>query len=307
MRRLFFWALLACYCCGQDNDKVQQLFQRALELQRGGNLEGAVATYKELLQIRSDVPPAHANLGVALVGLGRYAEAIDNYRQALRGGENPATRLNLALAFYKISDFEHAAEEFERVRTQQPGNRRATDLAADCYLHLGQLAVKAEDFKRAKAQAAKAISADATLPEASALSGIADEGLGDYEEAKRAFERAIELDANNFDANLHLGAIMLRDRNVELALRFTGQALRLRPAAPSVLFQMGMAEKLADNLTDAQRYFEAAEKLSPDWLEPHQQLAALYYRLRRPADAQRERDAMDRIGSRNDPLKAAPP
>ena len=48
---------------------------------------------------------ARANLGLALLSLGRIDEAIAQYRAALaQAPGNPGLRLNLAMAYYKKGD-----------------------------------------------------------------------------------------------------------------------------------------------------------------------------------------------------------
>jgi tetratricopeptide (TPR) repeat protein len=359
MWRQVLFVIIALPCLAQtEAADIQRIFRKGLELQQKGDLEGAIDAYRQLLQIRPDVPPAHANLGVVLARLGRYQEAISHYRDALKGGENPATRLNLALAYYKLGELSRAAQEFEKVQAEQQGNVQANDLAADCYLRLGenkrvialleplaahqpndltleyllgtalirdhqvvkgrqvidrilqhgenaganllfaQLALADENYSEADARAEKAITLDPKLPDAYMLSGVAKEGLGDYKGARSAFERCLQLDPNGFDSNLHLGALMLRDSDLESAQRFTATALRLRPSSPAALYQMGLIDKATGNLEEAVNAFEAAEKDSPDWLEPHVQLASLYYRLKRPEDGLRERQLVSRLSER---------
>jgi hypothetical protein len=41
--------------------------------------------------------------------------------------------------------------------------------------------------------------------------------------------------------------------------------------------------------------FERIAKAAPDWIEPHVQLAVLYYRLNRPAYRVRHRQIVDRL------------
>jgi hypothetical protein len=36
-------------------------------------------------------------------------------------------------------------------------------------------------------------------------------------------------------------------------------------------------------------------KDDPTWLEPHEELASLYYRLHRPADGAKEREIVDKL------------
>lgn len=359
-RAMLLGAMVWCGAA-QNADDVPQLFRHALALQQKGDLAGAVRIYRQILAIRPDVPPAHANLGAALAAQGRYQEAIGHYQAALRGAEDPGTRFDLALAYYKTADFRAAAAQFERVIEAQPRNESAADLAADCYLRLGQnqkviallepleprhgddltlqyllgtalirdhradqgqrviarilrrgdsagadlllgqAALEAGRYADASAAISKAIAKDATLADGWALSGIAKAGLGDFAAARQAFERALQLDPNHFDANLQLGALMLKDRIMEPAERLTASALRQRPDSPAALYQMGLVDRALGRPADAVKAFEAAEKSSPAWPEPHIQLASLYYRVNRPRDGLRERQTVARLETAQPP------
>jgi len=46
---------------------------------------------------------------------------------------------------------------------------------------------------------------------------------------------------------------------------------------------------------EAATTLEELEKGDPKWLDPHVELAALYYKLHRPDDGQRERDIVNRL------------
>jgi tetratricopeptide (TPR) repeat protein len=111
---------------------------RAIERHQAGDLQGAVDLYVQVLRA---VPGAHrvrSNLGAAWAALGRYEEAIDQYRQALAAEDDPSIRRNLALALLKAGETREAAAEAERALLVQPGDRDARLLLADCRLRLGE-------------------------------------------------------------------------------------------------------------------------------------------------------------------------
>ncbi len=62
---------------------------------------GAIQGYQIALEIAPDRADIRSNLGAAFVGLGRFAEGIDQYRKALTSRDDLSIRLNLALALYK--------------------------------------------------------------------------------------------------------------------------------------------------------------------------------------------------------------
>src|SRR5437762_13508454 len=94
----------------------QELVQDAIQKQQAGDLEGAIAEYKQFLKLHPEATAIHSNLGAALAGLGRFEEAVPEYKTALR--ESPAltaARLNLALVYYKMGRIADAARELARV------------------------------------------------------------------------------------------------------------------------------------------------------------------------------------------------
>jgi tetratricopeptide (TPR) repeat protein len=80
----------------------QQLFREAFEAQQRGDRALAVRKYGEPLQLRPDMFEARANLASALVALGRFDEAIVQYRAALAyAPDNHALHVGLAFAYYR--------------------------------------------------------------------------------------------------------------------------------------------------------------------------------------------------------------
>lgn len=49
--------------------------------------------------------------------------------------------------------------------------------------------------------------------------------------------------------------------------------------------------------TSAAQDFEKLTKDDPEWLEPHVELATLYYKLHRPVDGARERQIVDKLNA----------
>ena len=119
-------------------DDARAALARAVALHQAGNLEAAVAAYRESLALAPSVE-GRSNLGAVLAALGRYGEAIEAYRGALALAPGDGRiRYNLALAYYKSADLSRAAEELAAVHAAQPGDLRATLLLADCRLQLGE-------------------------------------------------------------------------------------------------------------------------------------------------------------------------
>jgi hypothetical protein len=60
-------------------------------------------------------------------------------------------------------------------------------------------------------------------------------------------------------------------------------------------YEDAMLKSTSGDTAGAAEQLEAVEKADPNWLEPHVELATLYYKLHRPKDGAKEREVVDRI------------
>src|SRR6202023_680514 len=80
--------------------------------------------------------------------------------------------------------------------------------SAEANLLMGEAQFAAGDSKTAADSLHKSIDLDPNLPESWSLYGRALLQSNDNAGAKAAFQRALQLDPNDFAANLHLGAML---------------------------------------------------------------------------------------------------
>jgi len=114
-------------------------------LHQTGDLEAAAAAYELFLRAVPQASRVRSNLGAVYAGLGRYDQAIDQYRRALAGEEGGEAELpirqNLTLALYKAARYEEAATEAEILlagSTAARSNRDMVLLLSDIYLRRGE-------------------------------------------------------------------------------------------------------------------------------------------------------------------------
>ncbi len=96
-------------------------------------------------------------------------------------------------------------------------------------------------------------------------------------------------------ANLYLGTVRLQRRDLANARPLLELALQLRPNWPFARLQMAKLENIDGHPDRAAGILEDLEKSEPKWLEPHVELASVYYKLKRPGDGDREREIVRRI------------
>jgi tetratricopeptide (TPR) repeat protein len=161
--------------------------------------------------------------------------------------------------------------------------------AADTYLLAGSTLLDLHDFAHAKTDLEEALRLNSKLPRVYALTGIALDMTGHAADAELDFREELKRNSDDFDSNLYLGAILYKQRHMDEAKPFLDKALQLKPTSEMALYESAMWESTSGQYQEAARNLELVVKSNPNWLEPHIELANVYYRLHRPADGAKER------------------
>ena len=119
---------------------AEEFFAKGIQLHHAGDIVGAIEAYLDTLAQEPDRVDARSNLGAAYARLGRYEDAVREYRRALQAQAHPGVRFNLALALHKSAQVAEAAAELQRVLELDPAHKGAILLLADCRLQQGDAA-----------------------------------------------------------------------------------------------------------------------------------------------------------------------
>jgi Flp pilus assembly protein TadD len=353
---ILFLALLPAVVAAQEANS-DELLRHAIEEQQHGDFPLAIRDYRKVLELRPNEVQAKVNLGAALAHVGQFDEAIAIYRSALPSlkDKNPIL-LNLALAYYKKGDFEHAREQLEILHDAQPnslqvvillgdsdvrtgksdaalsllepleskyaqnmdfeyvlgsaliatkGRRREgvdrvekvakVGLDAAAYVLAGATLLDLNEYEPARQDLEEALRLNPRLPKLYTLVGTARDKTGDVKDAEAAFREALKTNPEDFEANLYLGAILYKRRDVDEAKGYLDRALRLKPSDSMARYESAMLKSTSGDYATAALELESLVKDDPDWLEPHVELATLYYRLHRPEDGAKERQIVDSL------------
>ena len=116
--------------------------------------------------------------------------------------------------------------------------------------------------------------------------GIESLNLGDLEDARSIFEKALRIDPQHADAN-HLIAIVLIRSNSDLdqAIQYINKALEASPGQIIFLNSLGTALWLQKEFLEASQIFERIVEQKPDYYEAQFNLANCYKSLERLDDA----------------------
>jgi Flp pilus assembly protein TadD len=300
-------------------------------LARLGRYEQAISEYKIALRTAPKNPGVRSNLGLALYKADRFVEATQEFAAAhalapsnkqimlllgdcyLRQGENRRV-IDLLSAEYKSDPGDMAVAyllgtALIRDNQVEPGQQivdRILSLgdSAEARLLIGTTKMMAHDFAGALVDVTKAVELNPKLPSVHSYHGRALLQTGDSAGALAAFRRELEINSNDFDSNLNIGALLRQEQSYEEAKPYLVKALTLRPGDPAVRYQLAALDLAMGQVEDARKGLEELTRQEPRFLEAHVTLATVYYRLKRKSDADRERAIVQKL---NEEIQAQQP
>ena len=300
---------------GTQDAAVEREFERATQLHQSGDLQGAVRAYLAILGPHPARADVRSNLGAAYSALGRYEDAIEQYKRALLiDNSNHAIRFNLALAYYKAAWFTEAAAELERFIAAVPNSPQTANarlVLADCRVRLGE-------YKKVIQSLSPLAEADPTNRTLAYLLGSALIGDGQLSKGQEIIDRLFRHE-DSAEAHILMGSILLLADKAQAALKEAQRAIELNPKLPGVqawygrvLMRLGDTEtakaafktELASNANDfdanlylgillrqdklleeARVFLQRAIQLRPREQYARYHLAAVYAAAGKPADA----------------------
>jgi tetratricopeptide (TPR) repeat protein len=287
--------LLAFLSAAASQDDARASLARAVALHQQGDLEGAVAAYRESLALAPSVE-ARSNLGAALSALGRYDEAIESYRGALAMAPADARiRYNLALAYYKSADLARAVEELETLHAAQPDDLRATLLLADCRLQTGEPAAVEALLRPLAAARPDDRAVTYLLGMALVRGGKADEG-------QRLVETLMR-DGDSAEAQYLVGSAAFMAGDYPQAVERFARALEKNPGLPSLRSYHGRALLFTGDAEGAERAFREALAASPNDYEASYYLGSVLAARGKPVEARPFAERAVRLRPRSEQAK----
>jgi tetratricopeptide (TPR) repeat protein len=291
-------------------------------LAQSGDVDAAIEQYQAALKLAPRLDSIHLNLGLAYARKGDLRSALAQYEIAHRADPRdvrvaillgdaearsgraadavtmlaPMKSANSENADFNYSLGEslmgagHAREGAELVEQSASHNNDA-----DAWMLAGSTWLNLNEFEKARRDLDTAASLNPSLPRVLTLDGIARDKSGDPKAAETVFREALKRNPKDFDANLYLGAILYQDRRMEESRTYLDKALELNPQSSMARYESAMWKSTSGQMEAAAAELEKLEAADPQWMEPHVELAALYYRLHRRADGARERQIVEEL------------
>jgi len=176
--------------------------KKALEKQAYEEAYGHYLQVRDLAQGNYNVD---YNLAVLAGETGKYEESVRYYGRLLNRGDSPSSHyLELAEIHRKKGDRTAVLKTLQEARRKFPEDRAVL-------MNLLQEYAQTDDHRAIAAIVDQAIKFEPENAELGYLAGYAKENTGNIAAAKKHYRRVLQLDGNNYEANLALGLIYLND------------------------------------------------------------------------------------------------
>jgi tetratricopeptide (TPR) repeat protein len=233
-----------------------------ISLYRRGDIDGAVAQFRQALGINPGDEASHVNLGNALARMGNPRDAEAEFTEAIRlrpDDTDARTDLgNLALAAGRYDD---AVGQYESVLSLRPGDPQALRSCAEAHYRRASGLGNAGRVAEAAADYSEAIRLWPAFVEARANLGLALSTLGRSAEAVEELEEAVRARPDYAEAQAYLGLALVRAGRPAEAVPHYEAALRRYPDSADIHYNLAVALQAAGRPAEAKDHFEAAARL----------------------------------------------
>jgi tetratricopeptide (TPR) repeat protein len=269
-------------------------YDGALRHHQAGDLAEAAAGYRACLVSEPGRIDARSNLGAVLVRMGRFEEAIEQYKEALRVAPPevaPNLKLNLALAYYKSFQVPAAVDQLETLHAAQPANLNVALLLADCRLRMGE-------FDKAVKVALPLEAAHPDEPALNYVLGMALLRSGKVAEGQVRVDRILRR-GESAEGHFLLGSARFGSGDYPGAVKELRRATELNPDVPSLQSYLGQALLFTGDAAGAVAAFRKELAANPNDFDANFYLAQILARRGEAAESKGllERAAQVRPGS----------
>jgi tetratricopeptide (TPR) repeat protein len=218
---------------------------------------------QEQIRLKPDAPWLRNNLGLALQAKGQVEEAIAAFRQALALEPKDArVHYNLGNALAAKGQVDQAIAAFRQAITLDPKDAKA-------HTNLGSALHTKGLWDEALAACQKAIVLDPKLAMAYNNLGLALKEKGQVERAIAAYHQAIAVDPKLGLAYYNLGIALEVRRQLDQAIAAYRQAVTLDPKLAGAHYNLGNALRDKGHLDEAIGHYRQAITLDPKDAEAH--------------------------------------
>ena len=243
--------------------RADAAFHEGYAAREAGNLELARTKFAEVVRLQPRIAEGHEALGAVLTELGRPLDGAREFEAAAKlKPSDQALETNLALAYAQAAEPAKALPHFQSAESlsHQAGHAPLDASFFDAYAR-----ALAASGKPADAQLQFVAEESLTGPRADLEDAIGtlNAQQSKWDEARRRFERALELDPSYVKARIHLAVVQRSQKDLQGALNTLAPAAESNPPNAEVLLELGRTLAAGGKDEEALQQFDAAAKANP--------------------------------------------
>ncbi|HWA44898.1 MAG TPA: tetratricopeptide repeat protein [Hypericibacter adhaerens] len=225
---------------------------------QAGRLEAALAPLERAVAKAPQDAQLRINLGAVFASLQRHEEAIASFRQGLTNDPRHADGWrNLAKALLARRRLEEAGEALDRLEALAPQDRELQRLRANLLLYREQPGAAADQLRRLLKETPDDVRAWVGL-------GRALFREGDYQGSAEAYREALRLDPKEPTALLNFGVDLKILGHTERAIAVLRQSIELAPDNAFAWRYLGAAQEALKRTDEALAAYRRAVAIDPD-------------------------------------------
>ena len=232
-------------------------------------------------------------LGEAALQLENYEEAIQHFTSAEKNGK---TLARLGYAYSQLGRYAEAIRTYQEALHSDIGERDSVETqtaTAQALLGLGYIAYQQGKFDDAIRRYTEVVRQNtAGVAEAHHNLGRIYAGRGEIEKAVTAQQYAIAEDPNLAEAHYHLGVLYSRKQNWHAAIAAYQKTIALVPTMPNVYYQLARCYRQTGDIPEAEKAMQRFRALKAADTEIQKQFEAVFV-----ADADEKAEALLKLAN----------
>ncbi|HUJ42392.1 MAG TPA: tetratricopeptide repeat protein [Opitutaceae bacterium] len=246
-------------------------------LVKAGRYSDAINHLREALRLHPGIDQAEYNLGLGLFKAGRAAEAIPHYEESLRLRANDADTISrIGDALVKLGRLPEAAARYEASLRLNPADPLAQNNLGVALLQLGRPAEALPHFREAVRLKPGYAEAQNNLGNVLVESGRTDEAIGHL-------QAAIKAEPGFADAHYNLAVVLLGTDRTEEGIAHLQQVVRLTPHDAGARALLGRTFLRLGRVSEAIPQLQEALQLDPSLTQARADLVVALRQLAAPA------------------------
>ena len=277
-----------------DPDAAIAYFNQGYAQGELGRHAEAIAAYDQALRLDPDNAAAYFNRGLARSHLGRHAESVADYSQALRlDPDNAAAYFNRGYDQGRLGQHAKAVADYDQALRLEPND-------AVAYFNRGLAKKRLDRLADAIADYDQALRLNPDNAAAYFNRGYARGELGRHADAVADYDQALRLEPGNAAAYFNRGYDRRQLGRYAEALADYDQAIRLEPNDAAAYFNRGLVRSQLDRHAQAIADYDHALRLDPKHAAAYRSRGFAHGELGRHAQAIADYDQALRLNPDDD-------